>query len=61
MTSKHRISINLSEREYQELSSLSKEHRVSMAWLGRKAVEKMLQELENDEPPLPLRLLNKNS
>ena len=61
MASKHRISINLSENEYLELSSLSEEYRVSMAWLGRKAIEGLLQEFENDELQLPLKLLKKKS
>ena len=59
MTSKHRISVNLSEVEYQELSSLSEQYKVSMAWLGRIAIEGLLQEFENDELQLPLKLLKK--
>jgi len=59
VTSKHRISVSLSEREYQELSSLSEQYKVSMAWLGRKAIEGLLEKFENDELQFPLRLLKK--
>jgi hypothetical protein len=37
-TSKRRISINLAEDEYQQLSALSQSIRLSMAWLGREAL-----------------------
>jgi len=57
MASKYRISVSLSEREYQELSSLSEQCGVSMAWFGRKAIEELLKNLENDELQFPLRLL----
>jgi len=46
-------------KEYQELSSLSKQYSVSMAWLGRKAIEGLLEKLENDELHFPLGLLKK--
>jgi hypothetical protein len=59
VASKHRISINLSENEYQKLAALSERYRVSMAWLGRNAVEELLEKFESDEPQLPLRLLMK--
>ena len=59
MVSKHRISVNLSEQEYQELSSLSEQYRVSMAWLGRKTIENLLEKFENEELQLPLSFLSK--
>jgi hypothetical protein len=59
VTIKHRISVNLSEKEYNELSSLSEQYRVSMAWLGREAIEGLLEKFENEELQLPLRLLKK--
>ena len=54
MPSKHRISINLSEREYWELSSLSKQYNVSMAWLGRMAIEELLEKIEKEQVQPPL-------
>jgi hypothetical protein len=54
VTSKHRISISLSKDDHLKLSSLSEKHRVSMAWLGRRAIEELLQELEDDDLQFPL-------
>ena len=61
MASKHRISVNLSEKEYLELLSLSEQYRVSMAWLGREAIEGLLEKFEKEKIQLPLNLIeNKN-
>lgn len=49
MASKHRISVTLSDREYQKLSSLAEQYKVSMAWLGRKSIEGLLEKLDNEE------------
>jgi hypothetical protein len=37
-TPKRRVSINLAEDEYEQLSALSQSTRLSMAWLGREAL-----------------------
>lgn len=54
MTAKHRITINLVESEYEALVALSEKNRVSMAWLGRRAISEMLQRIESKEAELPL-------
>ena len=59
MPSKHRISINLSEREYGELSSLSTQYNVSMAWLGRMAIDALLEKIEKEQVQPPLNLFPK--
>ena len=62
MSSKHRISVSLSERQYRELSSISQEHKVSIAWLGRAAIEEMLKRIQNEQIQLVLNLIpNKSS
>lgn len=38
MTSRNRITVNLSDGEHRELGTLSRKHRVSLAWLGRQAI-----------------------
>ncbi len=54
MTAKHRITINLIESEYEALLALSEKNRVSMAWLGRRAISEMLERYEKGESQLPL-------
>ena len=56
MAAKHRVTINLDDREYGELSALSDKHRVSLAWLGRQAIIDLLERCENEELQLPLSL-----
>lgn len=56
MASKHRVSVNLAEDEYQELSALSEKHQVSMAWLGRQAIQEFLNRYRQEELQLPLKL-----
>jgi hypothetical protein len=52
-TNKQRISINLSNSEYAELSALAERHNLSMAWLGHKAVLDLLEQ-SRGELQLPL-------
>ena len=59
MASKHRISVSLAEDEYQELSGLSEKHQVSMAWLGRQAIQEFLNKYFQEELQLPLKLVRK--
>ena len=56
MAAKHRVTINLEDREYAELSALSDKHRVSLAWLGRQAIVELLERCESEDLQLPLNL-----
>ena len=56
MAAKHRVTINLEDREYAELAALSDKHRVSLAWLGRRAIVELLERCENEDLQLPLNL-----
>ncbi len=56
MTSKQRVSVNLIESEYQELAALAQKHQVSMAWLGRQAIQEFLSRYRQQELQLPLKL-----
>ena len=56
MAAKHRVTVNLDDREYRELSALSDRHRVSLAWLGRQAIIDLLERCENEKLQLPLSL-----
>ena len=56
MTSKHRITVNLSDGEYAALGELAEKSKVSLAWLGRHAISTLLERAENDEDQMPLPL-----
>lgn len=56
MTSKHRITVNLSEVEYAELGKLADKSNVSLAWLGRHAINSLIERAQNDEDQTPLPL-----
>ena len=56
MAARHRVTINLEDREYAELSALSERHRVSLAWLGRRAIVELLERSESEGLQLPLEL-----
>ena len=56
MANKYRVTININDQEYLELSAISEKHRVSLAWLGRQAIIEFLQRYENVELQLPLGL-----
>ena len=56
MAAKHRVTINLEDREYAELSALSDKHRVSLAWLGREAIIEFLEHRDREDLQLPLNL-----
>ena len=58
MASKYRISVTLSDKEYQKLSSLAEQYKVSMAWLGRKAIEGLIEKIDNEELSLQQFLKN---
>ena len=56
MAAKHRVTVNLDDREYQELSALSDRHRVSLAWLGCQAIIDLRERCESEGLQLPLTL-----
>jgi hypothetical protein len=53
-TTKQRLSINLSDREYAELSALAERNNLSMAWIGHKAVRDFLDQANYGSLQLPL-------
>ena len=57
MAVKHRVSVNLSAEEYQELSRLAEKYRVSMAWLSRRAIGDFLERCQQELLQLPLSLV----
>ena len=56
VAARNRVTINLEDREYAELSALSERHRVSLAWLGRRAIIELLERSESEGLQLPLDL-----
>lgn len=56
MSSKCRITINLSEADCSALDRLAERLKVSKAWLGRHAVTQLLEHAQNNEAQLPLPL-----
>lgn len=56
MATKHRVTINIDDREFRQLAALSDKHRVSLAWLGRQAIIEFLERHEDEELQLPLSL-----
>lgn len=56
VSTKHRVTVNLEDREYRELSALSRKNRVSLAWLGRQAIMEFLGRYASEERQLPLNL-----
>ncbi|MGO7997853.1 CopG family transcriptional regulator [Rhizobium ruizarguesonis] len=56
MSSKNRVSVNLSEEEFSALSQLAERSKLSMAWLGRKAISDLLEQAKDNDAQLPLNL-----
>ena len=54
MPQSHRISVGLSSTEHTELRELSEKHRVSVAWLGRQAINEFLERYRGKEFQIPL-------
>ena len=44
MAAKERLTVNLEAAELQEFQRLAKQHNVSMAWLGRRAIAWFLEQ-----------------
>jgi predicted transcriptional regulator len=42
--SPHRLSVTLTPEQHQELSEIARKNRVSVAWVVREAIERMLKE-----------------
>ena len=51
-----RVTVSVDERDYEQLSALAEEYRVSLAWLVRYAVSDLLERQRNDQLQLPLEL-----
>jgi predicted transcriptional regulator len=51
-----RVTVSVDERDYEQLSALAEEHRVSLAWLVRYAVSELLERHRHDQLQLPLEL-----
>lgn len=49
MTAKHRVTVNLDDHEYEALSIVARQKRVSLAWLGRQAINELLERYAKDE------------
>ncbi len=56
MTSKERHSVNLDKSESLDLQELAKINNVSMAWLGRQAIIRLLEQHKQKEFQSPLAL-----
>ena len=56
VTTKDRLTVNLDPTEYRELQELAKNHNVSMAWLGRQAIARLLEQYSHREFQFPLEL-----
>lgn len=56
MTSKERLTVNLEKSEFLELQELARKHNISMAWLGRQAITRFLEQFKQQEFQLPLDL-----
>ena len=57
MTSKCRVSVNLSPDEHRELAALAERAKVSKAWLGRQAIADFLERTRDGQVQLPLELV----
>ncbi len=44
----HRLSVSLTEEQYEELLGIAEQNKVSVAWVVREAIERLL----HDEQPL---------
>jgi hypothetical protein len=54
-----RVTVSVDERDYEQLSTLAEEHRVSLAWLVRYAVGDFLTRYRQDQLELPLELTSR--
>lgn len=54
MSSKNRLTVNLSDSESHALDELAGRSKVSKAWLGRHAISLLLERVQNDDKQLAL-------
>lgn len=54
MAANYRVTINLEAPEYSQLSALAEKHRISLAWLGRRAIIEFLERNGQEELQFPL-------
>jgi hypothetical protein len=54
-----RVTVSVDERDYEQLSTLAEEYRVSLAWLVRYAVGDFLERYRQDQLQLPLELTSR--
>lgn len=52
-----RTSVILSEGQYARLSEIATKSDVSVAWIIRQAVQQLLDRTENEQIPLPMRMI----
>lgn len=57
MSSKNRVTVNLSDQEAAQLAELAERAKVSKAWLGRHAICALLERAANDDQQIPLPFL----
>jgi len=58
MSSKQRITVNLSEDEHKQLLAIAEKHHVSMAWIGRTSINNFLEDYRSNPNQLPLTLVS---
>ncbi|GAM02791.1 hypothetical protein SP5_099_00060 [Sphingomonas parapaucimobilis NBRC 15100] len=56
MTSKNRLTVNLSDDEADALAQIAEKSKVSKAWLGRHAICALLERAKEDDGQIPLPL-----
>ena len=56
MAANYRVTVNLEAPEYNQLSALADKHRISLAWLGRRAIIEFLERNGQEELQFPLKL-----
>ena len=49
-----RVTVSVDQRDYEQLTALAEEYRVSLAWLVRWAVADLLERYRQDQLELPL-------
>jgi len=57
MSSKNRVTVNLSDEEAAQLAELAERAKVSKAWIGRHAICSLLERNQKGEQQIPLPFL----
>lgn len=55
-----RVTVSVDERDYEQLSTLAEDYRVSLAWLVRYAVSDFLMRYREEQLELPLELTSRH-